>query len=89
MEESFCALTHWHQVTVDYKGGLVHAASTDGPHLKLQQIAKPKAQAVFFPRVRILKLFPDRIVFSTLLCDFASVENKIMCIGIRRKIHVE
>jgi len=34
MEESFCALTHWHQVTVDYKGGLVHAASTNGPHLK-------------------------------------------------------
>ena len=35
MEESFCALAHWHQVTVDYKGGLVHAVSTDGPHLKL------------------------------------------------------
>jgi len=34
MEESFCALAHWHQVTVDYKGGLVHAVSTDGPHLK-------------------------------------------------------
>ena len=34
MEESFCALAHWHQVTVDYKGGLVHAVSTDSPHLK-------------------------------------------------------
>jgi len=55
----------------------------------LQRLAEPKARAVFFPRVRNLKLFPGRIVFSTLLCDFASVGNKIMCIGIRRKIHVE
>jgi len=65
------------QVTTDIlQAEMSHLASKEtGVHFlaktttesKLQRLAEPKAWAVFFPRVRILKLFLGRIVFSTLL----------------------